>query len=56
MVTTSSRADEPTQSARIETGQKAPGFTLETTDGEQLTLSDLRAEKDLVLIFFRGSW
>jgi cytochrome oxidase Cu insertion factor (SCO1/SenC/PrrC family) len=56
LVTTTSLADEPAQAARIEVGQEAPGFSLTATDGGQLTLSDLRGEKDLVLVFFRAHW
>jgi len=44
------------QAPRIEVGQEAPAFSLPGSDGETYTLGDLRGEKDLVLIFFRGTW
>ena len=53
--------DEPVdayraQAERVEVGQEAPGFSLVGTDGESYAPSDLRGEKNLVLIFFRGTW
>ncbi len=47
---------EPSQAERIEVGQEAPGFTLTSSDGETYSLAELHGEKDLVLVFFRGSW
>jgi len=41
---------------RVEIGQEAPLFELETLDGELLRLQDLRGESPLILIFFRGTW
>ena len=40
----------------IAVGHKAPDFRLESSDGTSYGLSDLRGEKDLVLIFWRGTW
>lgn len=37
-------------------GSEAPDFTLSATDGTSRTLSSLRGEKNVVLIFFRGTW
>lgn len=33
-------------------GSKAPDFTLQNTDGEKVTLSELTGDKNLVLLFF----
>jgi len=49
-------SEEPVESARIEVGQPAPEFTLTTATGGELSLSDVRGEKSLVLVFFRGTW
>jgi cytochrome oxidase Cu insertion factor (SCO1/SenC/PrrC family) len=49
-------AAEAPQAARIGTGQTAPDFSLRSTAGELLTLSELRGVQPLVLIFFRGVW
>jgi cytochrome oxidase Cu insertion factor (SCO1/SenC/PrrC family) len=42
--------------AAIAVGKEAPAFTLPGTDGASHALTDLRGKKDLVLVFFRGSW
>jgi len=42
--------------SRVEVGQEAPSFELETLDGARLSLEGLRGEAPLVLIFFRGIW
>lgn len=52
----SAAAETPSQADRIEVGQEAPAFSLASSDGETYSLSDLRGEKNLVLVFFRGSW
>ena len=49
-------ADTPSQADRVAVGDEAPAFSLTSSDGETYTLADLRGEKDLVLVFFRGSW
>ncbi len=41
---------------RVQVGQVAPDFTLRTPDGSSYRLSELRGRKNLVLIFFRGTW
>jgi cytochrome oxidase Cu insertion factor (SCO1/SenC/PrrC family) len=41
---------------RVKTGQAAPDFTLEDTDGNKITLSDFRGKKTVVLVFYRGYW
>ncbi|MPZ77608.1 MAG: redoxin domain-containing protein [Deltaproteobacteria bacterium] len=37
-------------------GQPAPDFTLEDSDGKNITLSDYRGKKNVVLVFYRGHW
>lgn len=37
-------------------GSEAPGFTLETLAGADLSLSDFRGKAPVVLVFFRGEW
>ena len=41
---------------RPEVGQEAPGFSLESSAGETHELKQLRGEKNLVVVFFRGTW
>ncbi|MFQ5718993.1 MAG: peroxiredoxin family protein [Acidobacteriota bacterium] len=42
--------------ARVEIGQAAPDFDLVDTDGTHHSLAQLRDKKNLVLVFFRGTW
>ena len=46
----------PTDLQRIKVGQPAPDFTLEDMDGKNITLSDFRGKKTVVLAFYRGFW
>lgn len=46
----------PTDLERIKIGEKAPDFTLEDMNGKKVSLSDYRAKKRLVLVFYRGHW
>jgi len=46
----------PTDLQRIKVGQPAPDFTLEDMDGKNITLSDFRGKKTVVLVFYRGFW
>ena len=41
---------------RIKIGQPAPDFTLEDSDGKNITLADYRGKKNVVLVFYRGHW
>ena len=41
---------------RIRVGEAAPDFTLAASDGSTHRLSELRGGKNLVLVFFRGTW
>lgn len=49
-------AESPEQPDRVEVGQEALVFELESLDGARLSLAALRGEAPLVLIFFRGTW
>jgi len=46
----------PTDLDRVKVGQPAPDFTLEDSDGKNITLSDYRGKKNVVLVFYRGHW
>ena len=41
---------------RVKVGQPAPDFTLEDSDGKNVTLADYRGKKSVVLVFYRGHW
>jgi cytochrome oxidase Cu insertion factor (SCO1/SenC/PrrC family) len=45
-----------TEIDRVKAGQAAPDFTLENFDGKPISLSDFRAKKNVVLVFYRGHW
>lgn len=49
-------APDTAQAERIQVGDEAPGFALPDLDGEVHRLGDLRGEKALILVFFRGAW
>lgn len=50
-------ADDSAPAAeRIAVGHQAPDFTLESSAGDTYNLSELRGEKNVLLIFFRGTW
>lgn len=53
-----STADDamPAQEARIAVGQQAPNFTLTGSDETTYDSATLRGEKNLLMIFFRGTW
>ena len=40
----------------LSVGDPAPGFTLESTEGTQVSLDDLIAERPVILTFYRGRW
>jgi len=46
----------PTDLKRINIGDEAPDFTLENIDGRAISLSDFRAKKNVILVFYRGHW
>ena len=41
---------------RVKAGQPAPDFTLEDSDGKNISLADYRGKKSVVLVFYRGHW
>jgi cytochrome oxidase Cu insertion factor (SCO1/SenC/PrrC family) len=46
----------PTDPDRVRVGQPAPDFTLEDSDGKNVSLEDYRGKKNVVLVFYRGHW
>ena len=40
----------------LELGEISPDFTLDSLAGETYRLSDLRGERPILLLFFRGTW
>ena len=46
----------PTDLERVKVGQPAPDFTLEDVNEKNISLSDFRGKKSVVLVFYRGYW
>jgi hypothetical protein len=46
----------PPGSSALKVGQRAPDFRLTNADGAQVTLSELRQQGAVLLIFYRGYW
>lgn len=46
----------PIDLERVQVGDTAPDFSLESYAGPVVTLSDFRGRKDVVLVFYRGHW
>ncbi len=46
----------PKDLERVKVGQEAPDFTLQNYDGIEITLSEFRGKKAVVLVFYRGYW
>lgn len=44
------------QAERVAVGDEAIDFALESIDGASYRLSDLRGDKNAIVIFFRGTW
>ena len=42
--------------AAVVVGSEAPDITLESVDGDSLSLSALQGDKNVILVFFRGTW
>lgn len=53
---TSTDAAPAATSSRVELGQAAPAFDLKASDGTRHSLTELRDKKNLLLVFFRGTW
>ncbi len=49
-------ARELTSQERISVGQEAPGFSLGSSTGETFDLASQRGDKNVLLVFFRGTW
>ena len=49
-------ADDPQDVTPLLIGQKAPNTTLQTVDGDPVSLKALIMQKPSVLIFYRGGW
>jgi hypothetical protein len=41
---------------RVQPGDTAPDFSLESYAGDIVTLSDYRGTHDVLLVFYRGHW
>ena len=54
--TTATAEEAPAEADRVATGWSAPDFTLASSAGADHTLSQLRGEKNLLMVFFRGTW
>ncbi len=46
----------PADLARVKVADSAPDFTLPDIDGHDVTLSQFRGKKRVVLVFYRGYW
>ena len=46
----------PIDLERVKVGQPAPDFTLQKQDGRNVSLSDYRGKRNVVLVFYRGHW
>jgi cytochrome oxidase Cu insertion factor (SCO1/SenC/PrrC family) len=51
-----SAAEAMNQAPRIAVGQKAPAIELSTPGGSTFRSRDLLGTRNLVLVFFRGTW
>jgi len=40
----------------IADGRKAPDFTLESADGQKVSLSDFKGQADVVVLFYCYDW
>ncbi len=49
-------ASQLTSQERISVGQEAPGFSLGSSTGERFDLASQLGEKNVLLVFFRGTW
>lgn len=46
----------PADLDRVQVGDTAPDFSLQSYDDGIVTLSDFRGRKNVVLVFYRGHW
>lgn len=54
LATSSATVAAETGSVRV--GEPAPDFTLDSSAGATYTLGDRAGKKNVVLVFFRGTW
>ncbi len=47
-------AGDPAGAVRV--GEPAPDFTLQSSGGDTYTLADRQGDRNVVLVFFRGTW
>ncbi len=47
---------ESKQAERVAVGDNAPEISLQASDTHEYKSGELRGEKNLLLIFFRGTW
>jgi hypothetical protein len=40
----------------VQVGEMAPDFSLDSQNGQKVTLSEARATAPTVLVFYRGNW
>jgi hypothetical protein len=46
----------PADTGRVNVGDLAPDFSLESYRGDVVRLSEFRGQKHVVLVFYRGHW
>jgi hypothetical protein len=46
----------PSDTGRVAVGDVAPDFSLASYDDGVVTLSELRGQKEVILLFYRGYW
>ncbi len=46
----------PADTGRVQVGQMAPDFSLDSYADGVITLSGYRGQKDVILVFYRGWW
>jgi peroxiredoxin len=46
----------PQDHPALKLGDEAPSFTLRTSEGEEVRLSDVLGSKAAIIVFIRGTW
>lgn len=46
----------PKNETSLKAGDKAPSFTLSTSQGEKISLEEILKKGPAYLLFFRGTW